>query len=130
MTGAAVALCIDVLNTHDIKLARELYSSLKPNDVLIGDRGFCAYADMFTIKKLDCDAVFCKHQSRTTTMQKGKIIGACDKLVTCYKPRSCPKGLSKDEFDALPKTIIVREIYYYIVITSFRTQRVSLITTL
>ncbi len=56
VTGAAVALCIDVLNTHDIKLARNLYSFLKPNDVLVGDRAFCAYADMFTIKKLDCDA--------------------------------------------------------------------------
>jgi hypothetical protein len=37
VTGAAVALCIDVLNTHDIKLARKLYSFLEPNDVLLGD---------------------------------------------------------------------------------------------
>jgi hypothetical protein len=130
VTGAAVALCIDVLNTHDIKLARKLYSFLKPNDVLVGDRAFCAYADMFAIKKLDCDALFRKHQSRTTTMRKGKIVGDCDKLVTWYKPKSCPKGLNKDEFDALPQTITVREIYYYIVIPGFRTQRVSLITTL
>jgi len=35
------------LNTHDIKLARKLYSFLKPNDVLLGDRAFCAYADIF-----------------------------------------------------------------------------------
>ncbi|WP_335046436.1 IS4 family transposase [Nostoc sp.] len=130
ITGVAVALCIDVLKTHDIKLARNLYSFLKPNDVLVGDRAFCAYADMFTIKKLDCDALFRKHQSRTTTMRKGKIVGDCDKLVTWYKPKSCPKGLSKDEFDALPKSITVREVYYYIVIPGFRTQRVSLITTL
>ena len=34
ITGAAVALCIDVLNTHDIKLARKLYSFLKPNYVI------------------------------------------------------------------------------------------------
>jgi hypothetical protein len=130
VTGAAIALCIDVLNTHDIKLARNLYSFLKPNDVLVGDRAFCAYADIFTIKKLDCDAVFRKHQSRPTTMRKGKIVGDCDKLVTWYKPKSCPKGLSKDEFDALPPSITVREIYYYIVVPGFRTQRVSLITTL
>ncbi|MHC5722980.1 IS4 family transposase [Nostoc sp.] len=130
VAGVAIALCLDVMNTHDIKLARRLYSFLKPNDVLLGDRAFCAYADMVTIKKLDCDAVFRKHQSRTTTMRKGKIVGDCDKLVTWYKPRSCPKGLSKDEFDALPPSITVREIYYYIVIPGFRTQRVSLITTL
>ncbi|WP_375497211.1 IS4 family transposase [uncultured Nostoc sp.] len=129
VTGATVALCIDVLNTHDIKLVRKLYSFLKPNDVLIGDRAFCAYADMFIIKKLDCDAIR-KHQSRTTTMRKGKIVGDCDKLVTWHKPKSCPKGLNKDEFLALPQTITVREIYDYIVIPGFRTQQVSLITTL
>nr|WP_208492139.1 IS4 family transposase [aff. Roholtiella sp. LEGE 12411] len=130
VTGAAVALCIDVLNTHDIKLARNLYSFLKQNDVLVGDRAFCAYADMFAIRKLNCDALFRKHSSRTTAMRKGKIVGDCDKLVTWYKPKSCPKGLSKDEFDALPKSITVREVYYYIVIPGFRTQQVSLITTL
>jgi hypothetical protein len=130
VTGATAALCIDVMNTHDIKLARKLYSFLQPNDVLLGDRAFCAYADIVSITKLGCDAVFRKHQSRTTTMRKGKIVGDCDKLVTWHKPKSCPKGLSKDEFDALPPSITVREIYYYIVIPGYRTARVSLITTL
>ncbi|WP_459195224.1 transposase [Nostoc sp. FACHB-892] len=131
VTGAAVALCIDVLNTHDIKLARRLYGFLKPNDVLLGDRAFCAYVDMVMITKLGCDAIiFRKHQSRTTIMRKGKIVGDCDKSVTWYKPKSCPKGLNKDEFDALPSSITVREIYYYIVIPGFRTQQISLITTL
>lgn len=37
-TGAAVALVIDVLNTHDIKLARQLYQFLNPLDILLGDR--------------------------------------------------------------------------------------------
>lgn len=129
-TGAAVALVIDVLNTHDLKLARKLYEFLNRGDVVLGDRAFCAYADIFSIKSLDCDAVFRKHQSRKTTMQKGKVIGDCDKLVTWCKPKVCPKGLSLDEFAALPQTITVREIYYYIVIPGFRTQRVSLITTL
>ena len=129
-TGAAVALCIDVLNTHDLKLARQLYQFLNPLDILVGDRAFCAYADIAAIKNLDCDAVFRKHQSRTTSMRKGKIIGDCDKLITWNKPNKCPKGLSKNEFEALPQTITLREIYYYIIIPGFRTGRVSLITTL
>ncbi|MEH1875410.1 IS4 family transposase [Nostoc sp.] len=129
-TGAAIALCIDVLNTHDIKLARKLYKFLNPLDILLGDRAFCAYADLVTLLKLECDAVFRKHQARKTSMRQGKVVGDCDKLVTWYKPKKCPKGLSLDEFDALPQTITVREIYYYIVIPGFRTERVSLITTL
>ncbi|MEH2044155.1 hypothetical protein [Nostoc sp.] len=63
-TVAAVALCIDVLNTHDIKLASLLYQFLNPLDILLGDRAFCAYADLVALLKLDCDAVFRKHQSR------------------------------------------------------------------
>lgn len=63
-------------------------------------------------------------------MRKGKIIGECDKFVTWYKPKKCPKGLNEEEFAALPFTLAVREIYYYISIPGFRTQQVSLITTL
>lgn len=37
-TGTAVALVIDVLNTHDIKLARKLFKFLNKGDVLLGDR--------------------------------------------------------------------------------------------
>jgi hypothetical protein len=91
-----------------------LYQFLNPLDVLLGDRAFCAYADLVALKKLDCDALFRKHQSRKTSRRKGKIVGACDKLVTWNKPKICPKGLSQDEFDALPSTLTVREISYYI----------------
>ncbi len=51
-TGVAVPLCIDVLNTHDIKLARKLYQFLNPLDILLGDRAFCVYADLVAIKKI------------------------------------------------------------------------------
>ena len=129
-TGAAIALVIDVFNTHDIQLARKLYQFLNPGDVLLGDRAFCAYADLVKIKSLACDAVFRKHQSRKTEMRRGKIVGDYDKLVVWHKPKKCPKGLTKEEFDSLPKTLIVREIYFYIIIPGFRTKQVSLITTL
>lgn len=129
-TGAAVALVIDVFNTHDVQLARRLYEFLSPGDVLLGDRAFCAYADLFKIKTLGCDAVFRKHQRRHTQMRRGKIVGDCDKLVTWTKPTKCPKGLSQEEFNSLPDKLIVREIYFYILIPGFRTEQVSLITTL
>ncbi|WP_181246540.1 IS4 family transposase [Chroococcidiopsis cubana] len=129
-TGAAIALVIDVLNTHDIQLARKMYEFLNRGDVLLGDRAFCSYADLVSIKNLGCDAVFRKHQSRKTTMRKGKIIGDCDRLVTWHKPQKCPQGLSESEFVTLPCTLTVREVCYYVIIPGFRTSSVSLITTL
>jgi len=106
-----------------------LYQFLNPLDLLLGDRAFCAYADLVAIKNIGCDALFRKHQSRKTSMRRGKIVGACDKLVTWYKPKKCPQGLTELEFAALPLSFTVREIYYYIIIPGFRTERVSLITT-
>lgn len=45
-------------------------------------------------------------------------------------PKTCPKGLTREEFAELPGIVIVREVHYYIAIPGFRTQQVSLITTL
>jgi len=129
-TGAAVALDIDVSNTHDIKLARKIYQNLNPGDVVLGDRAFCAYADIVNLKNQDCDGVFRKHQSRKTEMRKGKIVGSSDKLITWNKKKKCPSCLSQSEFDSLPTTLVVREICYYIEIPGFRTKQVILITTL
>lgn len=63
-------------------------------------------------------------------MSGGVLVGKNDKIVTWHKPRTRPKGLTKEEFAALPKTLKVREISYLINVAGFRTQRVSLITTL
>jgi hypothetical protein len=129
-TGAATALVIDVLNTHDVKLARGLYEFLNSNDVLLGDRAFCSYADLVFIKQRQADAVFRKHQGRKQELRRGKIVGSHDKLVVWHKPKACPKGLTKEEFVNLPLILPVREVHYYIAIPGFRTQQVSLITTL
>lgn len=82
------------------------------------------------IQNQGCDALFRKHQARKTSRRKEKIVGASDKIVTWHKPHKCPQGLNKSEFADLPKTLIVREVYYYVFIPGFRTQQVSLITTL
>jgi hypothetical protein len=129
-TGTAIALVIDVLNTHDVKLARRVYEFLNPDDVLLGDRAFCSYADLVFVKKRQADAVFRKHQGRKQELQRGRIVGSCDKQVVWHKPKTCPTGLTKEEFVTLPLTLTVREVHYYIAIPGFRTQQVSLITTL
>lgn len=128
-----------MLNTHDVRLARRLYEFLNPDDVLLGDRAYCSYADLVFIKKRQavCEAwcassiaVFRKHQGRKQELRRGRIFGFCDKQVVWHKPKTCPKALTKEEFAALPLTITVREVHYYIAIPGFRTQQVSLITTL
>lgn len=129
-TGAAFALAIDILNTNDIKLVRRLYQFLKPLDVLLGDSAFCSYADFFWLQQRGCDAVVRKHNGRCQRLQGGVFVAKNDKIVTWHKPKTCPRGLTKEEFSALPKTQKIREIFYSIEQPGFRTQSVSLITTL
>ncbi len=129
-TGAAIAVIIEVFKTHDVKLARQLYDCLEPGDIFLSDRACCSYADICFIQQCHCDAVIRLHQSREKQMKKKKKIGPNDRLVTWQKPKSRPKGLSKEEYDSLPKTLTVRQIHYYICIPGRRTQQVILITTL
>ena len=129
-TGAAVTVIVDILNTHDVRLARKLYQELDSGDVLLGDRAFGSYADFVFVQNHSCDAVFRKHQGRNNNMRRGKRFGPCDQLVLWQKPKSCPKGLTKEEFASLPLDLVLREVHYYINIPGFRTKQVTLVTTL
>ena len=129
-TGSVVEVVIDVFKTHDVKLARRLYEFLEAGDIFLSDRACCSYADIHFITNRDADAVIRLHQSRKQQMKKGRRIGPNDRLVIWNKPKSRPKALFKQEYDALPKTLTVREIHYYICIPGWRTKQVTLITTL
>ncbi len=63
-TGAVMGIAIDIFNTHDINLARELTKYLEAGDILLGDRAFCAYSDICLWIKQGCDAVVRLHQAR------------------------------------------------------------------
>ncbi|NER26032.1 MAG: IS4 family transposase [Symploca sp. SIO1C2] len=129
-TGAAIAVVIDILNSNDIKLARKLYQFLQPLDVLLGDSAFCSYADFFWLRQRGCDTVIRKHKGRCQQLKGGFIIANNDKIVTWRKPKTCPRGLTKTEFSALPETQKIREVFYSIEQPGFRTQSVSVLTTL
>ena len=131
-TGAAIAVVINVLNTHDIKLARLLYQFLNPGDILLGDCAFCSYADLFFIQTYSCDAVFRLSQARKNQIERGrrKPLSSFESLEVWRKPKTRPKGLSQDEFTSLPKSLTVRVIKYYIPSPGYRTKYVTLVTTL
>ena len=131
-TGAAVALVISRANTHDIKLARQIYQFLVPGDVLLGDCAFCSYADLIFIKTHGCDAVFRLSQTRKNPVERGrrKKLNSYQSIEVWHKPKQCPKALSPEEFASLPSTFTVRLIKYYIPNPGFRSKYVVLATTL
>jgi hypothetical protein len=89
-TGALVSSLIDVLNVGDVKLARLLYQFLNPEDVLLGDRAFCSYADFYWIKNIGCDAVIRKNDGHRQNFETGYFINKQDRIVIWHKPKKCP----------------------------------------
>lgn len=129
-TGAAWDLLIGAWKTPEIKMARQLYEQLAPEDILVGDRIFGSYADFWMLQIRDIDGLFRMHQRRKADFREGKRLGKNDHLVTWTKPKHCPQGLPQEIYDQLPETLTIREIRYALQRKGYRTKQVTLATTL
>ncbi len=76
------------------------------------------------------DSAFRVHGARKTDFRKGKRLARWDHIVEWVKPKQCPRGLKKKLFDQLPERILLREVRFHIPIKGFRTEDVTLVTTL
>jgi IS4 transposase len=59
-----------------------------------------------------------------------KSLGVRDQLVEYFKPKQRPVWMSPEDYAALPKAIIVRELRYRVPSGPYRTREVTLVTTL
>jgi hypothetical protein len=57
-------------------------------------------------------------------------LGVLDQVVEWFKPKQKPRWMAKDQFEALPESLIVREMTYQVGRRSFRTKTITLVTTL
>lgn len=73
---------------------------------------------------------FDRHGARKTDFTKGERIDRWDHIVFWEKPKRCPKGFDKEPFAKLPERIRLREVRFHIPIRGFRTEIVTLVTTL
>jgi hypothetical protein len=129
-TGVVVEAEIDSLAVHERTLFHRLWHHLVPGDVLLGDRGFCSYADLVVLKQRGIDAVLRIVQRKRADFRQGRRLGSDDHLVTWTKPYARPRWLSPDEFDALPEDIMLREIRFRVDVAGFRSREITLVTTL
>ena len=132
-TGAVIDAAISSLCMSEISLFRMLYSHLNPGDIALGDKLFGSYGDIALLSGRGIDSVFRMHHLRKTDFRKGKRLGSkgiYDHLVTWKKPRKGTLHMEPELYAQLPKTMLVREIRYFINIKGFRTKKVTLVTTL
>lgn len=133
--SAATGLLLDAfagpLNTGDVAQTPELYMHLDAGDVVVGDDSFSGYAHLALLAKRGLHGLFPVHHRRIVDFTKGrphalegdaaavagmptsrwvKSLGREDQLVEYFKPRDKPAWMSRAEYDALPASVLVREL--------------------
>jgi hypothetical protein len=91
-------------------LFRELLGSIAAGDLILADRYYCAYFVIALLQAQGADVLFQQHQRRLTNFRKGRRLGARDHVVAWVKPKTCPGWLTREQYDAFPGTLEVREV--------------------
>jgi len=150
-TGLLLEVTAAPLRTHDLSGLTGVLSWLTGGDVLVADRGFCSFASLALLMNRGIHAVFRLHQKQIVDFTPGRAharprqkrvpkgmprsrwiraFGLQDQLVEYFKPAQRPGWMSEAEYRALPESIVVRELRYRIEVPGYRTQEVTLVTTL
>lgn len=129
-TGALLALATGKWFLHDLSLFYFVRDVFAWGDILLADRAFCSYAELALLKQRGVDSVMRLHQRRRTDFRRGRILGLEDHEVRWSRPEQCPRGLRPADYRRLPASLAVREIRYRVEVKGFRTQEITLATTL
>jgi hypothetical protein len=153
-TGMLLRIEPAPLRSHEMSRAAVATSSLRPGDIVLGDRGFCSYAHFAILLNRDQHGVFRAHQRLIIDFTPGRpqaargkaqrprgatirphsrwvrSQGNSDQVVIWYKPKQKPLWISKDDYASLPQEITVRELRYKIHTPGYRVGEVTLVTTL
>ena len=154
-TGLIVEMLCFPLRTHEQSKVSALHPLLGKDDLLVGDRGFCSFAHFAMLFSRGIHGLFRvhqkqiidfrphrKHRTKYEKKRKGaerkkmprskfiKRLGWHDQIVEWYKPQAKPKWMEKEQFDALPASLLIRELRYTLARKGQRTRVVTIATTL
>jgi hypothetical protein len=116
--------------TGETSLLKTLLDRLRAKDILLADSYHCVWWLFAELKRRDVDGAFCLHQTRQADFSKGRVLGPGDHIVTWDKPAECPRCMTREEFNALPASVEVREVLVRIDVPGFRPQKLVVATTL
>jgi hypothetical protein len=91
-------------------LFRQLLGSISARDLILADRYYCAYFVIALIQAQGADVLFQQHQRRHTDFRKGRRLGVRDHVVAWQKPKTHPDWMTREQYDAFPDTLEIREI--------------------
>jgi hypothetical protein len=130
-TGVIVRLAHGCLQQSERLLFQSLRNVLQPGDVLLGDRGFCSFAEVYLFQQQGIDVVLRNNDHRQSGVRFNQKLQQGDRLIEWVRTtKKRPSWMKHSTWMGLPETISLREITYSIPIKGFRSKRVVLATTL
>lgn len=94
----------------ELGVFRRLGAAFSCGDVMLADALYCNYFLIATLQAAGVDALFEQHGARITDFRRGQKLGERDHLVCWRKPKNRPEWMSREEYDAFPEQITVREV--------------------
>jgi hypothetical protein len=113
----------------ELAMLREMLSSLETGDILLSDRYLCSYMEIALLVQQGVDFVGRMHAHRHVDFRRGRRLGKSDHVVEWSKPPR-PEWMSAQQYAALPRTLLIREFRYQVVRKGYRTQGITVATTL
>ena len=150
-TGMLIDLWAAPLHTSDLAETPEAHLHLDRGDILIGDEYFSGYSHLAMLQAQGLHGLFPVHHLRIVDFTKDRThghgrraadakgmvrsrwirsLGKEDQLVEYFKPRQRPARLTQQQFDALPPSIVVRELRRTVQRPGLGKITITLVTTL
>lgn len=132
LSGALLKAAYGDRRTHETRLFQDLWNVLNMGDLLLADRGFFSFGAVAGLLARGVDSLMRlpeKKLRRAIGSQLPKTANF-DVLVTWKRPLKCPQTMTPAEFALLPESLPVRVVRYTVAHKGFRSQSVTLVTTL
>jgi putative transposase len=128
VTDVAVGPCRGK-ETGETALLREMFGSLKENDIAVFDRCFCSFLMIGLLMGRKVDVCTRMHQIRHVDFRRGRRLGKYDHLIEWTKPVR-PDWMDEATYALIPDKIVLREIRFNVVEPGRRTETLTIVTTL
>ena len=131
-TGGLLSYEVGNKKSHELPMLRKQWSTFRPGDIFLGDKGFCSYYDLFCLQERGADSVITlARRLPVSEAESIQVLGQHDRLIQWKKPvRSPTSSYSQQEWERLPAVLLLRQIKVTVEHPGFRVSSFYLITTL
>jgi hypothetical protein len=116
--------------TSELALLRTIIEEFRPGDIVLADRFFCSYWVIAMLKARGVDVVVRLHQRRRADFRCGDRLGRGDHVVAWRKPAQAADWMSREEYEAMPQWLAIREFRVHVADKTKRVRRLVIATTL